>query len=121
MIALQERLDLARELRQFLGLVLGPAQALASDRAIEALNKALLVLLVWPCDPVLTAELRHRAGKLRLKLRAAVGLDGLHKAVEPAREREPQERFPVCRFEAGTEQNIGFAAKALLGCGCLRR
>ena len=53
MTALREGFYLLRQLRQLFGKVLGPAKALASDGAIEAFDKALLVLLVRTRDPVL--------------------------------------------------------------------
>ena len=53
MTALQEGFYLLRQLRQLFGKVLGPAKALASDGAIEAFDKDLLVLFVRTRDPVL--------------------------------------------------------------------
>jgi len=120
MVALQKRFHVVCHLRQLFNAVLGPAEALASDRAVEAFDERLFVLFVRTGNPVLTAEVRSALDKLGLELAAAISLDGLHKAVEPARHRKPQECFAVhCQQEcfavhcqkAWPQQDVGFTTE----------
>ena len=107
-VALQESLHQPLAEWEVLRAIVCPAQALFPYRPVEALNVSLLVLLVWPGNPMSLAVGQHPLCKGLIELTTPVCLDQSHCSIEAACHRLIKECTPIGSAESRRHQDVRF-------------
>ena len=94
--------------------VLLPSKTLLTNSEVKALDEGLLVFLVRASHTMVVGSSGDQLGELSLKLRAAIGLDGL--AVTKASHKGLEGGFSIFGGQAGSQHDLSFAREDIHGC-----
>ena len=95
-------------MRQLLSAVRALAQTFFAQRPVEAFNRGLLVLLVWPGNAMPIAIVPHMRRTRAFELRPPIGLDHLDVSGKAPGHGGPQEGHIIVAGERRPQQDICF-------------